>query len=362
MTEQHTIDDGPPLIPGIDVFTSFSTPRHHGVLIFDRPQDRTGLECRRCGHPRGADTEHQCLRADGTSPYLSGTYGQPDRPEPVDIIDRIDELVDEQLQQEASGYDHNINQEQCWHCGRHWHGLPITEHIAWMYSVGRYDPEYLVDEDDSPIVCHGSEFIGPRKPGRWERRPANMVREVRDIGMFITIRPDFDMSGWHEAIDRARESFQQLMERATAQFAAGQLWQLPDDPFDVSGWFQTVDVSSWFRTPEQVEPCTLPGSLIKVEFGPQNWHHELTHLRQPLQFSRHYGQYPMDPLSRAIRGLPWTAEPPHPIPASPGYDFSRYDTLINDDSPGWNGLPAADIRPPRTAGHPHTRRNGRRAR
>ncbi len=39
------------------------------------------------------------------------------------VIDAIDELVDEQLTQESSGYDHNINQPLC-RCGRYWHGLP----------------------------------------------------------------------------------------------------------------------------------------------------------------------------------------------------------------------------------------------
>lgn len=45
-----------------------------------------------------------------------------------DVIDAIDALVDAQLAQEASGYDHNINQPTCPHpgCGWEWHGLPIA--------------------------------------------------------------------------------------------------------------------------------------------------------------------------------------------------------------------------------------------
>lgn len=38
--------------------------------------------------------------------------------------DEIDHLVDAQLRQERSGYDHNINQDQCPHCRGEWHGLP----------------------------------------------------------------------------------------------------------------------------------------------------------------------------------------------------------------------------------------------
>lgn len=78
-----------------------------------------------------------------------------------DIVDDIAALVDEQLQQERSGYDHNVNQEFCPHCGRHWHGLPLTAEVAMMYAAGIYDPAYSVESDDSPVVCPGSTFIGP---------------------------------------------------------------------------------------------------------------------------------------------------------------------------------------------------------
>lgn len=77
------------------------------------------------------------------------------------IIDRIDELVEQQLQQEASGYDHNINQEKCWHCGRDWHGLPVTQRIADMYSRRTFDEDYRLADDDSPVLCEGSDLIGP---------------------------------------------------------------------------------------------------------------------------------------------------------------------------------------------------------
>lgn len=84
-----------------------------------------------------------------------------------DIIDQIDQLVDEQLANyhNRSGYDHNVNQDTCPHCGRHWHGLPVTQRVANMYRSGRYDPAYVAAEDDSPIMCDGSNFIGPIRPG-----------------------------------------------------------------------------------------------------------------------------------------------------------------------------------------------------
>jgi len=40
------------------------------------------------------------------------------------VIDEIGALVDEQLQQEASGYDHNLNQPRC-RCGAGWHGMKL---------------------------------------------------------------------------------------------------------------------------------------------------------------------------------------------------------------------------------------------
>lgn len=46
-----------------------------------------------------------------------------------DVIDRIDELVTESLSKpwdQISGYDNDINQESCGHCGRAWHGLPLA--------------------------------------------------------------------------------------------------------------------------------------------------------------------------------------------------------------------------------------------
>lgn len=47
------------------------------------------------------------------------------RPE-QNVLDAIEELVNDQLQHEASGYDHNINQDRCELCGGQWHGLTGT--------------------------------------------------------------------------------------------------------------------------------------------------------------------------------------------------------------------------------------------
>lgn len=85
-----------------------------------------------------------------------------------DIVDDIDALVDWQLEQESSGYDHNINQERC-RCGRDWHGLPITKRIDSMRSRGQFDPSYVYADDESPIMCVGSNMPGPwRQVGMWQ--------------------------------------------------------------------------------------------------------------------------------------------------------------------------------------------------
>lgn len=82
-----------------------------------------------------------------------------------DIIDTIDDLVDEQLSggEPTTGFDFGDPQYPrcCPHCSRHWHGLPITEAVAAMYAVGRFDENYRVDTDDSRVLCRGSDFIGP---------------------------------------------------------------------------------------------------------------------------------------------------------------------------------------------------------
>jgi hypothetical protein len=71
----------------------------------------------------------------------------------VDVV----KLIDEQL---AAG-ERGGRCELCPHCDRHWHGLPVTERIAEMYAVGIYEPDYRVDTDDTPVLCQGSDFIGP---------------------------------------------------------------------------------------------------------------------------------------------------------------------------------------------------------
>jgi len=101
----------------------------------------------------------------------------------TDIIDEIDALVDEQLSgySQRTGYDHNASQDRCWHCGEDWHGLKITARMEEMrrayqqearrledlgegetgYAESVIDPDYRYADDDSEVLCPGSNFIGP---------------------------------------------------------------------------------------------------------------------------------------------------------------------------------------------------------
>lgn len=83
-----------------------------------------------------------------------------------DIVDRIDRLVGEQLASfdARSGYDANVNQENCPHCGRDWHGLAITERMQRMRLMRRFDTNYRHDADTSRVLCPGAMFVGPIPP------------------------------------------------------------------------------------------------------------------------------------------------------------------------------------------------------
>lgn len=89
-----------------------------------------------------------------------------------DIVDLIGELVDGQL---AEG--EHTTADVCWHCGRSWHGLPITERVHEMWKKGVYDENYRVNEDFSRVVCQGSDFIGPMPFHRTNHPPQLFITE-----------------------------------------------------------------------------------------------------------------------------------------------------------------------------------------
>lgn len=80
------------------------------------------------------------------------------------MTDSIVELIDSQLEEgePPGGYDYgDPGFPKCGHCGRSWHGLPLTALVAMMHDVHMYFDGYSVATDRSPVVCSGSDFIGP---------------------------------------------------------------------------------------------------------------------------------------------------------------------------------------------------------
>lgn len=78
-----------------------------------------------------------------------------------DVVDEIDRLVDESLSRPIVDDYNSDRYDKCFHCHRNWHGLAVTEQIARMYGRGVFDESYVAAEDDSKILCPGSDFIGP---------------------------------------------------------------------------------------------------------------------------------------------------------------------------------------------------------
>jgi hypothetical protein len=249
----------------------------------------------------------------------------------TDIIDRIDQLVEDSLAAgepeggyEAWNTEPDPEYPRCPRCHRHWHGLPITARIASMYHWGRYDPEYEYASDTSPVLCEGSDFIGPmRPPPTYEQR-----KQHSDLGFgYIQIQ------------------IEGLGARAQATFTAYDQTWTPTWTFVVGGRIR----------PEPTPPACLQPA-VAIEFGPQNWHYEMQ--PRPLQFPRTF----RTPLEYDVWNL-WRAftAPDIPTPPRPGYDFSAWadnqtPTTGPEQHHGWNALNGARRRG--TA----RRRNGRRTR
>ncbi len=167
------------------------------------------------------------------------------------VLDEIDALVDEQLQQTRSGYDHNVNQQRCRICGGDTHTLPITERMREMRrlhwsTVGYYEGEarvsqrvvdelnaYRYDQDESRIVCPGSDFIGPM--------PAPVVPQPYSI----------------EALRAMRE----------------RVWALPDDPFDASDVAGSAGGrgASSFRMSNHGCSLRVPSQSLRVRLWDADW-------------------------------------------------------------------------------------------
>ena len=100
-----------------------------------------------------------------------------------DIIDTIDALIEEQLS-EGEPPPFSAKFPRCPHCDRDWHGFPLTERVAEMYCGGLFDEDYRVVEDDSPVLCPGSDAYGPARP-KARRNPLDMTGDWYDVARHI---------------------------------------------------------------------------------------------------------------------------------------------------------------------------------
>jgi hypothetical protein len=175
------------------------------------------------------------------------------------LIDDIDRLVDDQL---AAGPvdDYNVNRyDKCWHCGRDWHGMPITERIEVMRIRGTFDEDYRTAEDDSQALCPGSDFIGPIHrppiPPRISNSRCHIVPVL--VGRAAAAAPARDLAVSFRALNASAESFltrwRQVAESLQALF--GDVMNgLPDDPFDPSAWLSAATSDD---APEPSEPAPI---------------------------------------------------------------------------------------------------------
>lgn len=80
----------------------------------------------------------------------------------ADVVDAIAALVDDQLEQERSGYDHNINQDTCPKCGGPWHGL-VRGSCPGATGIRGSDPE---PGPVSPLA----QITLPSEPWQWQQQ------------------------------------------------------------------------------------------------------------------------------------------------------------------------------------------------
>jgi hypothetical protein len=272
----------------------------------------------------------------------------------TDLIDRIDALVDEQMAdgEPENGYDFDDPDfPECPHCGRDWHGLRLTRRIQTMRRFGHFDPEYSYAEDDSPVLCEGSDFIGPRRPPQLRRQISFKVNvELFNAAVFTRLA---------ERIAATRPYFEAFRASAERLAADAQILRGRMHPCEVVPVFAPRRMNRGFiggivvfdELYDERDNLPEPGPLpdITVEFGPQNWHYELQRKRSD--------QYWV-PVSRWQPPLIWEVRnrwreftaPDFPVPSRPGYDFTRY--VPADEPTVWAAPPSAarhHTRPPATA-------------
>ena len=257
------------------------------------------------------------------------------------LLDRIDALVDEQLDggEPETGYDFDDPDfPGCPHCNRDWHGLAITERIERMRLYGVFDVKYKYAEDDSPVLCPGSDFIGPwatphqiksmrhrrflgttPRTAPWIRyrssrdeaamEPARTAHNPRDL---ITHEMP-DVLRYAIAARNGRESLlREILGRYVAALYPGGMWSLPPAPeelFDPEEWSGVPPIRVSWGEPA---PVTHESRLNVVGRGayPDLVAIDETHIRVSLPGGVVLAEIPEVPSTPQERALPRPSSTP----------------------------------------------------
>ena len=169
----------------------------------------------------------------------------------TDIIDTINELE----------LDH-----KCGHCHRDWHTRRLTQRVAAMFDSNWIDPYFFAGEDKSPVVCEGSDFIGPQPP------PPPLALP---LALPLTQSPTSD--GWHWIGTLLDD--EPVHSHIHTGFGFANSVTLMDGLYKTVQSFSvsfSAPLNEWWPEPIVAhtwlldeEPAECPD--VKVEFGPDNW-------------------------------------------------------------------------------------------
>ncbi|AZF93637.1 hypothetical protein SEA_EYES_62 [Gordonia phage Eyes] len=170
-----------------------------------------------------------------------------------ELIDEIDALIGEQLAagEPMNGYDFDDPDfPTCWHCGRDWHGLAITERMNQMRAHGELEEGYRYAEDESPVICPGSAFIGPI-----QTPPRTAVLGFRIFPDDIHLDP-----GRFVGLYQQSQSFADHFVAATNQFVEQNrarlhraIWDALAPRWEIPNVFE-FDLGEWLEPAAEPEP------------------------------------------------------------------------------------------------------------